>query len=567
MKKLVAIDVETSSLDFDCKIASVQVYYPEEDFGEFFPINMCGIDAQTTLESLEAVKEILLNSRLVGFKLMFDLLQLRKLFPDIIPEVAGDGYILALMVQKINTLGNLAVNLGIAPASQVRKLEDFAPDCDCTEISWDDQAFITHYAMKDSEWGYLVEKRLLEKYPSYLQVYQEEVSNLNMFVNMQYQGMRFQSKEFYKFRDRFNNHLAKKRSQFDDEIGFEFNPRSRKNMEQVFDLFNLESPIKTDKGKSSYSEEALNYFKHIPAIEKIITLKSKISQQATLANFEKYVYDSQGKDFLHPEYRPVGTDGTSRVYTSQPSSNSLPKAIRKFVIPDNDDFMFVYSDWSAAELILAAYWAGEQWIIDLQEKGIDLHTYIASKLLHISFEEAKNQRETSKTVLFSIFYGSRGAATARALKIPIEEGIRLVDEFKLMIPNIMKMFDGFIKTALKTGYTRTIIGRRRYLSKLYSPDLFEVESATRQVINSAVQGSVADLQKILLRIFFSKFGLGSTRIVTTVFDSFLIQVKKDVDRGKVVNFINKYSDFDIGGIQVKFHSKIKFGSNYYDVSV
>ena len=58
--------------------------------------------------------------------------------------------------------------------------------------------------------------------------------------------------------------------------------------------------------------------------------------------------------------------------------------------------------------------------------------------------------------------------------------------------------DNTIAKARKTGYTRTLFNRRRYLPDLNSKNRQVREGAERVAINSPIQGSAADLIKVAM---------------------------------------------------------------------
>ena len=60
-----------------------------------------------------------------------------------------------------------------------------------------------------------------------------------------------------------------------------------------------------------------------------------------------------------------------------------------------------------------------------------------------------------------------------------------------------------------TGYTRTLLGRRRYLPRLASDDRQRRETAERMALNAPVQGSAADIVTIaMLRVDEAPTGAG-----------------------------------------------------------
>ena len=57
---------------------------------------------------------------------------------------------------------------------------------------------------------------------------------------------------------------------------------------------------------------------------------------------------------------------------------------------------------------------------------------------------------------------------------------------------------GVVDVARSTGYTATILGRRRYLPDLTSDNRQRREVAERMALNAPIQGSAADLIKVAM---------------------------------------------------------------------
>ena len=139
---------------------------------------------------------------------------------------------------------------------------------------------------------------------------------------------------------------------------------------------------------------------------------------------------------IHPEYKIVGFDGTSRVYSGNPSLSQIPKILRHAILP-HEGKKFLYADLKAAEVYILVKWAKCESLIDAYEAGQDLYTFIAQKVLNKESIDS-NERDTMKVVVLSILYGSEGSSAARALHITEEEAKALVDKFMLAFPEIAK---------------------------------------------------------------------------------------------------------------------------------
>ena len=61
---------------------------------------------------------------------------------------------------------------------------------------------------------------------------------------------------------------------------------------------------------------------------------------------------------------------------------------RNGFLPPKQDWVFVDSDYSSAELAIMGYLAGEEAILDVVRTGKDAHMFVAQKLFHKIWADA-----------------------------------------------------------------------------------------------------------------------------------------------------------------------------------
>ena len=76
-----------------------------------------------------------------------------------------------------------------------------------------------------------------------------------------------------------------------------------------------------------------------------------------------------------------------------------------------------------------------------------------------------------------------------------------MDEYFETFGGVRDYLGGVVDEARRTGYTETILGRRRYLPDLTSDNRQRREMAERMALNAPIQGSAADIIKVaMLRV-------------------------------------------------------------------
>ena len=108
----------------------------------------------------------------------------------------------------------------------------------------------------------------------------------------------------------------------------------------------------------------------------------------------------------------------------------------------------------------------------------------------------------AKAVNFGIVYGLSAFGLSRQLKISPGEAKAFIDQYFNLYKNVKTFMDSTIEEARQSGYTVTMMNRRRYLPDLHSKNRQVRESAERVAINSPVQGSAADMIKLaMIRLY------------------------------------------------------------------
>src|SRR5207248_5272035 len=101
-----------------------------------------------------------------------------------------------------------------------------------------------------------------------------------------------------------------------------------------------------------------------------------------------------------------------------------------------------------------------------------------------------------------------------------------MEEYFARFGGVRDYLQGVVGQARRTGYTQTILGRRRYLPDLTSDNRQRREMAERMALNAPIQGSAADIIKIaMLRVdrTLRDGGLRS-RLLLQVHDELVLEV-------------------------------------------
>jgi len=157
------------------------------------------------------------------------------------------------------------------------------------------------------------------------------------------------------------------------------------------------------------------------------------------------------------------------------------------------------ADYSQIEMRIMAHLSGDEALLAAFAEGEDLHTTVASRVFDVDGGDVTAEmRARIKAMSYGLAYGLSAYGLSRQLGITPEEARGLMDEYFLRFGGVRDYLRDVVAEARRTGYTETILGRRRYLPDLTSDNRQRREMAERMALNAPIQGSAADIIKVAM---------------------------------------------------------------------
>ncbi|MHA8088529.1 DNA polymerase I [Aquirufa sp. Wall-65K1] len=240
---------------------------------------------------------------------------------------------------------------------------------------------------------------------------------------------------------------------------------------------------------------------------------------------------------IHTSFMQAVT-ATGRLSSKDPNLQNIPirtvrgREIRKAFIPRNEEYQILSADYSQIELRIMAAFSQDESMCEAFNKGLDVHKATAAKVFQVPLEEvSSDMRRKAKTVNFGIIYGVSAFGLAAQIGISRTEAKEIIDQYFIEFPKVKSYMDQSIAKARDLGYVETVLGRRRYLKDILSPNMNERGFAERNAINAPIQGSAADMIKVAMiqiQDFLWKENLKSKMILTVhdelVFDAHVNEI-------------------------------------------
>lgn len=247
---------------------------------------------------------------------------------------------------------------------------------------------------------------------------------------------------------------------------------------------------------------------------------------------------------------------TGRFASSDPNNQNISKqgdySIRDVYHPEQG-YMFICSDYSGQEGLIAALMYKEKVMTQALLDGADLHTITANAVYNLGLDPTKEKapkvyRDPSKVVLFQIFFGGNkfsiyNKLASMHINKSMEECSDLFDGFHLAYPDIQPFQKSMKNFAYDSGYIESLLGYRRLLPDLHSNNNKEFNKACNQAYNTPIQGTAADMTKQALNNIMDwlldeshkedGITLDDVRIVASVHDEIVFEVKKQDDLKKL----------------------------------
>jgi DNA polymerase-1 len=288
--------------------------------------------------------------------------------------------------------------------------------------------------------------------------------------------------------------------------GSEFNLNSPKQLSEVlFDKMNLKVTglKKTAGGARSTRESELEKLKgEHPIIEKILDYRELQKILSTYIDVIPKMVDKNNR--LHTTLNQAGTT-TGRMSSNNPNLQNIPnrgdyaKEIRKSFVA-SPKHKWIACDYSQIEMRIMALFSGDDNLISIFKKGLDVHSGTASLVFGVPEDKVTaDMRRQAKVINFGIIYGMGVSALKANLGSTREEAQKFYDNYFKTFPKIRDFFEKTKKEARELGYTETLFGRRRYFPGLKSKIPFIRAMAERMALNAPLQGTAADIIKIAMR--------------------------------------------------------------------
>jgi DNA polymerase-1 len=223
----------------------------------------------------------------------------------------------------------------------------------------------------------------------------------------------------------------------------------------------------------------------------------------------------------------------------------------------------VSADYSQFELRLAAVLAKDQELIDMFNRGADIHTATAAQVYGRDLEDVtKQMRRAAKVINFGILYGMSPHGLTIATGMTYEQSMNFIEKYKAIRKPLFDYMDRVKEQAQKDGYVATLFGRRRPMPDIHSSNFMVRQAAERAAINMPIQGTEADLMKLAMIKVQEKLETEASncKLLLQIHDSVLVECPAHA--ADTVAELLKTTMQDIYKLPVRLDVDVTIGDNW-----
>jgi DNA polymerase-1 len=346
----------------------------------------------------------------------------------------------------------------------------------------------------------------------------------------------------------------------------EFNPNSNDHKAYVLQKLGWVPTEKTKSGKIKLDKNTLEYtanYHHIDNVKDFAGLCLEYAKINKILNtFVKAITTELDGNILRGELKQTGTI-TGRLSSKNPNLQNLPvrtelgQAVRKCIVPKQGHILLDFDLSNIEGRVLAHYLkvtANDDTFTRIYESGEDLHDSNA-KLWHMS-------RDDAKTTLYALLYG---ASEAKLGNGDAKKGRELLHKVQQYMPSIFTLKELFWSTLQSRPEHEfyTAFGRRLSYPDIVNPTRWIKEKAKRQSFNALLQGTAADIMKIIIGELLPKLRELGAIIHAQVHDEILMTISLD-KQDEVIYTIDRYFK-ERTFLECPVECDINIGNNWAEV--
>ena len=291
-----------------------------------------------------------------------------------------------------------------------------------------------------------------------------------------------------------------------EDVGHEFNLGSPPQLSQV--LFEELKLPKTRRTKQGYSTDAqaVEALRGVhPIIDTVLRWRELTKLKSTYIDTLPGAVDPRDGR-IHTTFDQA-VAATGRLSSNNPNLQNIPvrselggQVRRAFVARDiGADPYLLSADYSQVELRIMAHISQDPALLESFRNDEDIHAATASQVFGGPIDQVtREMRNRAKVFNFGVLYGLTDFGLAQREGISREEAGAFIKRYFEKYAAVKGWRDEVVARTRSDGFAETLVGRRRYIPDIHSPNFNVRMAAERVAINMPIQGTASDIIKIAM---------------------------------------------------------------------
>jgi DNA polymerase-1 len=331
-----------------------------------------------------------------------------------------------------------------------------------------------------------------------------ELPLTGLLVSMERDGIAIDQDALDALRSEFAAEVRRAAEAAYAEIGHEVNLGSPKQLQVVlFDELGMPKTKRTKTGYTTDAEALTGLFAQTehPFLAHLLRHRDVTKLLVTVDGLQRSVA-ADGR--IHTTFMQT-VAATGRLSSTDPNLQNIPvrteegRRIRATFCVGEGYETLMTADYSQVEMRIMAHLSEDGGLIDAFNSGEDLHTTMASRVFEVSPDGVTPEmRSRIKAMSYGLAYGLSAYGLSQQLGVGPDDAKGLMDDYFERFGGVRDYLASVVDEARRSGYTETLLGRRRYLPDLTSDNRQRREMAERMALNAPIQGSAADIVKVAM---------------------------------------------------------------------
>ncbi len=399
-----------------------------------------------------------------------------------------------------------------------------------------------------------------------------EIPLVGVLVDMEQAGVKMDTIYLNELAKVMQSKINKLKNDIHELAGEDFNISSPKQLKEVlFEKLKIspEGLRHTKTGISTAASELEKMRGLHPIIDYIFDYRELTKLLSTyVAALPQMVDKFSGR--VHSSFNQTITT-TGRLSSSDPNLQNIPvrgewgnKIRRAFIAEDNN--VLLAADYSQIELRVAAHLSGDERMMEVFKKGMDIHAATASFIFNKQQNKVTpDERRTAKEVNFGVLYGMGAWGLSERTGLGRGEAQDFIKRYFKSFSRLREWLEEVKEEARRTGAVRTLLGRKRNLPEINSGVAQMRSAAERMAVNLPIQGTAADLMKVAMVKIHEKLPEVSrqAKMIMQVHDELVFEVAKP-DVNKVAKLVRLEMENAIK-LKVPVVAEVRTGYNWAEM--